>query len=66
MKLKPLKKTEGDYNYYYATPNFWLMKSLNGIFFYFFFYNSYRINIYHFRAFWLDKSTATCFLLIHS
>jgi len=26
-------------------------------------YNSYRINIYRFRAFWLNKSTATCLFL---
>ena len=29
-------------------------------------YNSYRINVYHFRAFWLDKSTVTCLFLIRS
>jgi hypothetical protein len=29
-------------------------------------YNSYRNNVYHFRAFWLDKSTVTCLFLIRS
>ena len=28
--------------------------------------NSYRINVYRFRAFWLDKSTITCLFLILS
>ena len=28
--------------------------------------NSYRINVYHFRAFWLDKSTVACLFLIRS
>jgi hypothetical protein len=28
--------------------------------------NSYRINVYRFRSFLLDKSTVTCLFLIHS
>jgi hypothetical protein len=30
-------------------------------------HNSYRINVYRFRAFWLNKSTVTClFLSVHN
>jgi hypothetical protein len=28
--------------------------------------NSYRINVYRFRAFWLDKSIVTCLFLIRT